>query len=108
MKNMKNIERINNSRKSDATDLNQAIDEMLQAYNIKDKFTQTHIIASWERLMGKPIAKRTTKIFIKDKKMFVELSSAPLKHELSMSKSKILDILNNEIGEVLLEDVVFL
>ena len=58
--------------------------------------------------MGKPIAKRTTKIFIKEKVMFVELTSAPLKQELSLSKTKILQILNNEAGENLLEDIVFI
>jgi len=105
---MKNIQLNNNLEKSDAASIKEAVNDMLQAYNIKDKFNQTHIIASWERLMGKPIAKRTTKIFIKEKVMFVELTSAPLKQELSLSKTKILQILNNEAGENLLEDIVFI
>ncbi|MBW8049409.1 MAG: DUF721 domain-containing protein [Cytophagales bacterium] len=103
---MKNIQL--NNEKSDAVSIKEAVNDMLQTYNIKDKFNQTHIIASWERLMGKPIAKRTTKIFIKEKVMFVELTSAPLKQELSLSKTKILQILNNEGGENLLEDIVFI
>ncbi|MCH8317208.1 MAG: DUF721 domain-containing protein [Bacteroidetes bacterium] len=105
---MKNIQLNNNIEKSDAVSIKEAVNDMLQTYNIKDKFNQTHIIASWERLMGKPIAKRTTKIFIKEKVMFVELTSAPLKQELSLSKTKILQILNNEAGENLLEDIVFI
>ena len=105
---MRNIQLNNNIEKSDAVSIKEAVNDMLQTYNIKDKFNQTHIIASWERLMGKPIAKRTTKIFIKEKVMFVELTSAPLKQELSLSKTKILQILNNEAGENLLEDIVFI
>jgi hypothetical protein len=58
--------------------------------------------------MGSPIAKRTKRIFVKDRKLFVELTSAPLKHELTLSKGKILDIFDREFGQNLLDDIVFI
>lgn len=94
--------------KYEAITLKEAFNEMFETYNLKNKFNETHIIASWEKLMGKPIARRTTRIFIKNKKMFVEISSAPLKHELSMSKTRVLEILNKEIGEEVLVEIVFI
>jgi predicted nucleic acid-binding Zn ribbon protein len=95
-------------RKSDTAPLKEVIEDLLKTYKLKGKFNETHIIASWERIMGAPIAKRTTKLNIHNKKMYVTLNSAPLKHELSMSKTKILELLNKDIGESVVEEIIFL
>ena len=85
-----------------------AITEMLNTYNLKKRYDAANVIASWERLMGKTIANRTGKIFIKKQVLFVEIQSSPLKHELNMSKSKILDILNKEFGEGVVDEIIFM
>jgi predicted nucleic acid-binding Zn ribbon protein len=95
-------------RKSNFSTLGESLSELLNTYNIQKKFDATRITSSWERLMGTPIAKRTQRVFVKDRKLFVELSSAPLKHELSLSKRTILDIFDKEFGQKLLDDIVFL
>jgi len=59
-------------------------------------------------MMGKPIADRTRRLFIQNKVLYVELSSAPLKQELSMSGSKVKDLLNRQMGENLLDKVIFI
>ena len=97
-----------NSRKSQVTTAGDAIKEFLNAYNIREKFDSASVIAGWAKLMGTPIANRTSRIFIKDRKMFVELTSAPLKHELTLSKSKILDLFAQEFRKDIIEDIVFL
>lgn len=84
------------------------MNELLRVYRIQNKFDATRLSASWERLMGAPIAKRTKKVFVKDRKLFVELSSAPLKHELNMSKRMILDIFDKEFGQNMLDDIIFI
>jgi hypothetical protein len=96
------------ARKSAATPLKDAFNELLEAYRIKDKFNQASIVAFWEKLMGKTIAKRTGKIYFRGKTMFIEISSAPLKHELSLSKSKMIDLISKEFGPGVVEDIVFL
>ena len=58
--------------------------------------------------MGKPIATRTLKLFIKEKKLYVKLNSAPLKNELTLQKSKVLELLHAEIGEKVIVDILFL
>jgi hypothetical protein len=95
-------------RRAETSTVGEAMRELLDTYQLRAKYDQTQLINSWERLMGAPIASRTDKIFISDRKLYVKLSSAPLKHELNMSKSKILAIFLREFGEVIVEDVVFL
>lgn len=96
------------ARKASTSSLKDAIHELLNAYKIRGKYQETHLISSWARLMGPAIANRTSKIYMKDKKLYIKINSAPLKNELSMSKSKIIDILNREVNERLVEEVIFL
>ena len=95
-------------RKSNLSTVGESFNDLLEAYRIQNKFDATRLTSSWERLMGSPIAKRTKRVFVKDRKLFVELSSAPLKHELTLSKRMILDIFDREFGQNLLDDIVFI
>ena len=97
-----------NYRKAEPTSLKEAIDQMYKTYNLKRKVDEGTVIGAWEKLMGTPISSRTTKLFFKDKKLIVELSSAPLKQELILSKHKIIELFAKEIGAGVVEDVAFL
>lgn len=94
-------------RSGEATKLDSALEQMFEAYKIKGKTNQTTIIALWEELMGKTIASRTTKMFFKGKVLYVELTSAPLKQELTLAKAKIMTLLTDKVGKDAIEDIVF-
>ena len=96
------------SRKSEVFTLKEAVQDLLNTYRLKDRFDEAQLIASWEKIMGAPIAKRTNKIFIRNKVMFVELKSAPLKHELNQSKSKVLNLFRQEFGHEIVKEVIFM
>lgn len=97
-----------NLRTAETSTVKSAVQDLLNRYKINDKFTATQIISSWGRIMGEPIAKRTDKVYIKDKKLFVKLNSAPLKNELSLSRQKVKALFLREFGEDALEEVIFL
>jgi predicted nucleic acid-binding Zn ribbon protein len=94
-------------RKSDTSSLKEVIDAMLDTYKLKGKFDESKLINSWQAMMGKPIAKRTEKMYIKDRVLFVKLNSAPLRQELTMSKSKVLEILHRDFDKDMVIDVLF-
>ena len=96
------------NRGSNLSTVGESVSELLKTYRLQQKFDATRLTSSWERLMGPPIAKRTKRVFVKDRKLFVELSSAPLKHELSLSKRMILDIFDKEFGQKMLDDIIFI
>ncbi len=97
-----------NPRKAETSTIKSAMQDLLNTYKIHDKFNATQIIASWERIMGEPIAKRTEKVFIKDKKLYVKITSGPLKQELALSKDKVKELFLKEFGNDALVDIVFL
>lgn len=104
---MEIMDKKKNDRKNASVELKDVIREMLETYNIDRKYDSNHLIASWERLMGKPIASRTTALFVRDNVLFVRLSSAPLKKEMASNKDKVLAIIRKEFGDALVKDIVF-
>ena len=80
---------------------------MIDSYKLRGKYDQARLINSWETLMGKPIARRTEKLFVKDRILFVKLNSAPLRQELTISKLKVLEIIHRVVDKELVEDVKF-
>ncbi len=98
----------NKSRRANVSHVGDAIKELLNAYRLEGKFDETRLVNSWGKIMGKPIAGRTSKIFMKNDVLFVELTSAPLKHELNMSKQKIINLINKELGKPIVKEVVFM
>ena len=95
-------------RSSESTHLKEAVNSMLEKYNLQTKFRETQLIHSWEKIMGKPISARTSGLYIKNKILFVKLSSAPLKKELSMGKTKIIELFENQVGAGIIIDIKFL
>ena len=87
--------------------LKEALQEMLKAFRLETKFRQKKLISSWEKIMGPAVAHRTTQLQFRDNKLFVYLNSASLREELFSSREKIKDLLNEEAGAEIVEEIVF-
>ncbi|MCE2776180.1 MAG: DUF721 domain-containing protein [Algoriphagus sp.] len=96
------------SRKKDATPLGEALQDLLKSYRLEDTYQEKVLLASWPKLMGKTIADRTGNLYIKDKKLFVKITSGPVKKELQLNKSKVIALIETEVGKGIVDDVVFL
>ncbi len=92
---------------SNEQNIKDAISEFLKVSRLSGKLAEQKIIDGWEKLMGKTIANRTKQISIHNKKLFLQLDSAPLKQELFYSREKIIKMLNEEAGEKVIEEIVF-
>jgi hypothetical protein len=57
-----------------------AFHQFLKEEHLDHTYKQKRLIANWERVMGKTIASRTSKVFFKENILFIKLTSAPLKH----------------------------
>ncbi|HYG39405.1 MAG TPA: DUF721 domain-containing protein [Cytophagales bacterium] len=97
-----------NKRTRDTISFKEAFSDMLDAYKIKQKFEESNIVAKWEEITGKTIASRTSRIFIKEKQLFLEISSPPLKQQLLMSKTKLLELLNRGHEDPIITDIKFI
>lgn len=95
-------------RKKDATPLADAFQDLLKAYRLEDTYQEKLLISSWPNLVGKTIADRTSNVYIKDKKLMVKITSGPVKKELQLNKSKVIALIESQIGKGIVDDVIFL
>jgi len=94
-------------RTSDTASVGDAFRAMLKQFHLEERYEENRLRATWEELMGKPIARRTTRLFVKNKVLFVKLNSAPLRHELNIAKPKMLEIICKNFGRNFIEDIRF-
>ena len=84
----------------------EAMKQFLKQSRIKGYIQAFQVEEAWEKIMGKTIAKYTDKIEIKGNTLFINTSVAPLKNELLYQKDKIIDRVNESLGEKLIKEVV--
>ncbi|MEO1451352.1 MAG: DUF721 domain-containing protein [Bacteroidota bacterium] len=85
--------------------LGDAIQAFLKKYNLKDEADIQKVILEWEQLMGKPIAQRTDKLYLRGKTFCVHIPDPVWRQELQMARGKIKDTINRRVGRTLVEDV---
>jgi predicted nucleic acid-binding Zn ribbon protein len=86
----------------------QAIRELLNSYNLSSRFDEANLLSSWERLVGRPIARRTRKVYIKNKVLFVEFDSPGMRHDFEFHKSHVLNLFKKEFGEGIITGIIAL
>ncbi|MFH1320162.1 MAG: DUF721 domain-containing protein [Bacteroidota bacterium] len=86
--------------------LGEIIKKFATRYNLDSKLQEVRLKDSWEKLMGKTIAKHTTKLYLSNKKLYVNFDSAPLREELLFAKDKVIKMINKELGEEVVEDII--
>jgi predicted nucleic acid-binding Zn ribbon protein len=86
--------------------LKEVMEELIRAYRLTGKLNELKVISSWNKITGPVISKHTRKIKMRDGKLFVTIDSAALRSELHYSRQKLVDLLNEEVGAVVVRDVI--
>jgi len=86
------------------------ISEVLREYrkemNIDVKLKEVELLRSWEDIAGRAISKRTSKVYIKNRTLFIHLTSSVVRNELLMIREVLKARLNEVAGEVLVDEIV--
>lgn len=83
-----------------------ALKQFLRQSKLKGSLQALQIEDVWEKLMGKTIARYTDKIRIHGQVLYITTAVAPLKQELLFQKDKIIQRVNEALGEKVVADVV--
>jgi hypothetical protein len=86
----------------------QLIQKLIEKSPHQHKMVEASIINAWYQLMPDLINKRTKRIYVKQNKIFVEIASAPLRHELQNAKQSMLEKLQERVPNYPLHDLVFI
>ena len=92
-------------RKRNEQPLKDVIEELLKAYGLDRKMKEVDIRIAWESMMGPVISKQTNSIKLRDGVVTIVMNNAVLKEEFDYSKTKILKMLNDELGNDIVQEV---
>jgi predicted nucleic acid-binding Zn ribbon protein len=93
-------------RKSNTQPLGEVIHDYLKALDIDNKLQEIRLIDSWPKVVGIAVAKKTDRLFIKNKVLFVYLNSSIVRSELLRIREGLIKALNDQAGIKLIEDIV--
>lgn len=94
-------------RHSNQQTLGEVIREFLKNFGLEEKVTETRISEVWEKVIGQGISKYTQRISLRNKTLTIYLTSPALRQELSYGKTKIIKMINDELGRAAIEDLAF-
>lgn len=86
--------------------IGEALKEFLKKSKLKSGVQAMQVKEVWEKIMGKTIANYTDKIEIINTTLFISTNIAPLKNELIYQKTKIIERVNEALGEKVIKEVV--
>ena len=86
--------------------LKDVINDLLKEYRLSDKLKELKIIESWPKIVGKIIAKHSTVIYLRDKKLYITLDNAAIREELLFARTKLLKSINKLVGENYVEEII--
>jgi predicted nucleic acid-binding Zn ribbon protein len=93
-------------RRSKTISLAEAMKDYIKEMNLEGKLNEVGIINSWEETVGKAIASRTSKIYIRDQVLYVHLNSSVARNELLMFRQTLKEKLNEKAGSEVIKDIV--
>jgi predicted nucleic acid-binding Zn ribbon protein len=94
-------------RRSYTQPLSDILRDYIKVNQIGRKLKEVDIVQSWEELLGKTIAYYTRNVSLRNKILFVEISSPVVKNELFMMREEIKRKLNEKAGEDLVDKIIF-
>lgn len=82
------------------------IEKLLKAEKLERPMNEQRILNIWPEIVGPVVNRYTIKRYIINKVLYIHLSSAPLKSEMSMHRSGLKRMLNDTIGQEVITDII--
>ena len=80
--------------------------DYIREMKLEDKLMEVNLVSSWEEMVGKAIASRTSKVYIKDQILHIRLNSSVARNELMMLREALREKLNEKAGKELIREIV--
>lgn len=87
--------------------LKDALKMFLAEYKNNTQYNEMRISKAWQEIVGPHFCNHTINISLKHKTLFVRMDSASAKYELYMGRNLLIKHINKNIGENLVERIMF-
>ncbi|TFG76678.1 MAG: DUF721 domain-containing protein [Flavobacteriales bacterium] len=93
-------------RKNDLVPLGDALNAFIKANKLQGGINKVEAREAWAKLMGNGVNHYTSGVELQKDTLYVSLTSSVLREELGHGKSKIIAMLNEELGKDLIKKLV--
>ena len=93
-------------RLSNDSPVGDILKQIIQVNKLQPGMDQIDVKEAWKNLMGNGVNSYTRNLALKGNTLYVELTSAVLREELSYGKDKIITMINSELGREVVKEVV--
>jgi len=93
-------------RRKKTVSLGEALQEYRAEMNIDNRLKEVSLINSWEDIAGRAIARRTSRVYLKEGKLYIHLTSSVVRSELSLAREALMERLNEKAGEELVKEII--
>lgn len=86
--------------------LSEALSAFIRENKLQKGIDKVMVRKAWEKVMDNGVNNYTTAVELRNDTLFVSLSSSVLREELSHGKSKIIEMINEEMKKDLVKNIV--
>ena len=94
-------------RKKNTELLSDVIRQVLKEQHLDKPLNEKRLIDAWPLVLGNNIVQYTSELSIKNRVLYVSLTSSVLRHDLFLSREQIKNSLNKQVGFDVIVDIVF-
>jgi hypothetical protein len=93
-------------RNNENLSIGDALKEFVTTNKLEKGLNKVNVAEAWEKLMGNGVNNYTLSVNLERETLYVQLSSSVLREELSYGKEKIINMLNEELGKVIIKKLI--
>ncbi|WP_309614079.1 DUF721 domain-containing protein [Flavobacterium sp.] len=93
-------------RVSNEGSIGDVLKQFIEKNKLQSGMDKIDVEDAWKSLMGNGVNSYTKEVVLKGTTLYVSLTSAVLREELSYGKQKIIKMINEELGKEVIKDVI--
>lgn len=93
-------------RLNNDSSIGDVLKQIIQVNKLQPGMDEVSVKDAWKNLMGNGVNTYTRNVILKGSTLYVELTSAVLREELSYGKAKIIKMINEELRREVVKEVV--
>jgi len=93
-------------RNNEHLSIQEALKEFVKTNKLEKGLNKVNVADAWAKLMGNGVNNYTNSVSLERETLYVQLSSSVLREELGYGKEKIINMLNEELGKIIIKKLI--
>lgn len=94
-------------RRRNTETIRDVIEQFLKQKKLDKPLFEKKIVDAWPEVLGKNIMDYSSNLSVKNRKLYVTITSSVLRHDLFITRENIVQSLNNHVGSHVIDEIIF-